>query len=297
MPKSRGRKPRRTPRARAVSGDPRRRQDTGQSFPWPVKHAAVALSEAINGDLSDPLTLTAIPALFLNMIVAAYIDILPAERCVDDCLVLAHAYAQMGMPAQVRAVQITVTDIATGASDVHGTLQPRWEDGLLHGHTAVWLPDPLHLVDPTVEQYEEIAAYREGPVIAGTTTAPSEREAVGESTKLGVARGYLRLTYALGTRAVSAALLDHPSVWQGGGGGGHFLRGVNIAAEVVSMIALSRPPDETGDIPYKRLAAMIDAIRIMDEVRPESGFLYFQARDYPSAPLRLDQIPLPQVFP
>jgi hypothetical protein len=71
------------------------------------------------------------------------------------------AYAQMGMPAQVRAVQLAVTDIATGATDVRGTLQPRWEDGLLHGHTAVWLPGSLHLVDPTAEQYEEIAAYGE----------------------------------------------------------------------------------------------------------------------------------------
>lgn len=37
------------------------------------------------------------PALFLETIVAAYRPMLPAERCVDDCLVLAHAYAQFGM--------------------------------------------------------------------------------------------------------------------------------------------------------------------------------------------------------
>jgi hypothetical protein len=50
-------------------------------------------------------------------------------------------------------------------------------------------------------------------------------------------------------------------------------------------------------MPYPRLAAMIDAVRVVDEVRPENGFLYFQAQDDASAPLRLEQIPLPAGTP
>lgn len=174
MPKSRGRKPRRVARARTLSGDPLRRQDADPGLPNLVERAALELSAAVDGDLSDPLTLTSIPPLFLNVAAAAYIDILPAERCVDDCMVLAHAYAQMGMPAQVRAAEIAVVDAVTGARDVHGNLRPRWEDGMLHGHTVVWLPDSQHLVDPTIEQYEEIAAYGEGPIIAAPGSARGE---------------------------------------------------------------------------------------------------------------------------
>jgi hypothetical protein len=37
---------------------------------------------------------------------------------------------------------------------------------MIHGHTVTWLPEHVCLVDPTARQYEEIADYREGPVIA-----------------------------------------------------------------------------------------------------------------------------------
>jgi hypothetical protein len=43
-----------------------------------------------------------LPALFLEMVAAAYE--LPAERCVDDSLTLAHAYAQLGRLPGVRPV-------------------------------------------------------------------------------------------------------------------------------------------------------------------------------------------------
>ena len=290
MPKSRGRKPRRAARARTGSGDPRRRQVADSGPPNLVERAAVELSAAVGGDLSDPLTLTSIPPLFLNMVVSAYIDTLPAGRCVDDCLVLAHAYAQMGMPAQVRTVEIAVADVVTGARDVHGSLRPLWGDGMFHGHTAVWLPDSGHLVDPTIEQYEEIAAYGDGPMIAGPGVARGESVPPGNGVRLDVDRGFLRLTYTLATHAVSAAALDHPHVL--GEGDGYFLRGVNIASEVVAMLARSRLPQETAVIPNQRLVALVDAVRAMSEVRPENGFLYFQAEQDFAGPQRLDQIPL-----
>jgi hypothetical protein len=117
-----------------------------------ARDATAALNRVLGGDLSDPLTLIAMPALFLETVVAGYRPVLPAERCVDDCLVLAHAYAQFGLEAGVRIAELTVTDSVTASREVHGSLEPRWKDGMIHGHMVVWLPEHFCLVDPTAEQ-------------------------------------------------------------------------------------------------------------------------------------------------
>ena len=70
----------------------------------PAQRAAAALNQTLGGDLADPLTPITMPALFPEMVAAAY-D-LPAERCVDDCLTLAYAYAQLGMAAGVRTTEL-----------------------------------------------------------------------------------------------------------------------------------------------------------------------------------------------
>lgn len=57
-----------------------------------------------------------------------------AGRFVDDCLTLTHAYAQLGIAAQVRAALVRIPHTRTGDSDVYGSVIPRWKDGLLHGH-------------------------------------------------------------------------------------------------------------------------------------------------------------------
>lgn len=97
-----------------------------------ARDATAALNRALGGNLSDPLTLIAMPALFLETIAAGYRPMLPAERCVDDCLVLAHPYAQFGLEAEVRIAALTVTDSVTASREVHGSLEPRrkaWSTG------------------------------------------------------------------------------------------------------------------------------------------------------------------------
>jgi hypothetical protein len=59
-------------------------------------------------DVSDPLQLTSLPPLFLDLVAAGYGDAIPAERCVDDCLILVHAYAQLGIAAEVRAAELVI---------------------------------------------------------------------------------------------------------------------------------------------------------------------------------------------
>ncbi|MGH3305025.1 MAG: hypothetical protein ACRDOK_25825 [Streptosporangiaceae bacterium] len=88
------------------------------------------------GDVSDSLQLTSLPPLFLDLVAAGYGDAIPAERCVDDCLILIYAYAQLGIAAQVRAAELVITRASAGQDITYGTLAPWWEDGMLHGHTV-----------------------------------------------------------------------------------------------------------------------------------------------------------------
>jgi hypothetical protein len=118
----------------------------------PLERAAARVAGLVAyTDPSDPLQLTAVPLLLIDVIAAE--EMLPPQRCIDDCLTLVHAYAQLGVPAQVHAVELTVTDTATGTSATHGGLDPRWGDGQIHGHTIVWLSALGHLVDATAEEF------------------------------------------------------------------------------------------------------------------------------------------------
>ncbi len=105
-----------------------------------------------------------VPPLLIDLIAEQYA--LPAERCLDDCRTLVYAYAQLGIPAQVRAAELTITNTSTGTSVTKGSLAPWWEDGMIHGHIVVWLPDLGHLVDATAGQYPHIASPNDGPIVA-----------------------------------------------------------------------------------------------------------------------------------
>lgn len=130
MPNSRRRKPPFRPsRPAGRSGDPRR------ANPSLLQQAADAVSELIKaGDPADPLLVTAVPAWLLALLGAGHA---PAERCADDCVILAHAFAQLGLVSQVRVAELTVLDPVTGLGQIFGACRPQWRDGLLDGHTAL----------------------------------------------------------------------------------------------------------------------------------------------------------------
>ncbi|MFI6920027.1 hypothetical protein ACIBIZ_08740 [Nonomuraea spiralis] len=108
----------------------------------PVYRAAARVAGTIAyRSPADPMQIPAVLPLFFDVIAAEYL--LPAERCLDDCMTLAHAYAQLGIPAQVRAVDLAIASVLDKAVISRGTLTPRWEDGMIHGHTVVWLPPGL----------------------------------------------------------------------------------------------------------------------------------------------------------
>jgi hypothetical protein len=295
VPKSRGRKTR--PRASAsrppgVSGDPQRRAIAGLATA--AERAAARMDAAVRGDVSDPLQLTSLPPLFLDLAASGYGDLIPAERCVDDCLILVHAYAQLGIAAQVRTAELAITTASTGQHVSYGTLAPQWEDCMLRGHTIVWIPGLGHLVDPTAEQYPKIAACRGGPVIAaGPATAPNGDEVRRVETR----RAGLQLAYTLTPAAATAALLNRPVVQAEGSG--HARRGINVASQVVAWLAECQPPERIALIPNRRAAALIEAVRDLPEHPTAAGDRRFVLPGPHGEPVivRLDEIPLPEGTP
>lgn len=296
MSKSRGRKTGKQPRARA-NPEGRHSGEPGRAVS-PTREWRIFISTISEAELSDSLVLPSLPALYLNAVVSPYQDMLPSGRCVDDCLVLAHSYAQFGIEAQVRTAVLTITDSATGAMETHGSLQPLWEDGMLHGHTVVWLPAQRILIDPTAEQYEGIDAYREGPVIAQGGPARDDRQLKADGKpRVTTARGFLRLRYQLGSADDARAVLGHPVVRAEGDG--HRRRGLNVASNVGALLT-ARPEEDTAAIPYPRAAALISALRRMDRQEDEDGNVVFRLSGPGPSDARLvklDEIALPGSVP
>jgi hypothetical protein len=106
------------------------------------------------------------------------------------------------MPAQVRAAELVIT-VPDGRRATHGTLAPRWEDGMIHGHAVVWLPGPGRLVDVTAGQFPLIAAEDLGPVIAAGIMLPRPASQAGGTDRVGVIWGDLQLAYTLAPMAVT----------------------------------------------------------------------------------------------
>jgi hypothetical protein len=245
-------------------------------------------------DSADPLQVVSVPPLVIDMFATEYG--LPPQRCVDDCLSLVHAYAQLGIAAQVHAVELSITDTHTGIRSAHGSLVPRWEDGLLHGHTVVWLPGLGHLVDVTAEQFAPIAELDQGPLILADSSLPGAA-AYGAPERVESQRTNLLLTYTFTPPETTAALLDHPQVRADATQ--YRRRGLNVASASVALLAEVLSPQRADAIPHPRAAALVHAARDLPEHRTPSGDRRFVLTDPDGAEsiARLDQIPLPEDTP
>jgi hypothetical protein len=285
VPKSHGRKP-----ARRPARHPRRRG------PGPAAQDAGARLTGLleYGDPADPVQVTALLPLFLDALAADHR--LPAERCLDDCVVLAHAYAQLGIAAEVRAAELVITSAATGQGSMHGSLNPRWQGGLIHGHAVVWLPGLAHLADVTAGQYSQIAAAGHGPVIAACTLLPGS-DTAGDLIQVEVPWDGLLLAYTLAPLATTAVMLDHPVMRAEEDG--HRRRGMNLASAAVRLLADFLPADRARLIPHPRAAALAEAVRDLPDHRTPAGDLRFMLPGPEGNPVaaRLDEIPLPDRTP
>ncbi|MFI6705377.1 hypothetical protein ACIBF7_03025 [Nonomuraea sp. NPDC050478] len=259
----------------------------------PVHRAAARVAGTIAyRSPSDPMQIPSILPLFIDVVATEYL--LPAERCLDDCMTLVHAYAQLGIPAQIRAAEVSITNTSTKTTISRGSLTPHWEGDAIHGHTVVWLPTLDHLVDVTVEQFPEIAAIGEGPVIA---SRPGKQAIDDPLERLQVKRKNLRMTYTLAPLDTAVALLDYPV--PRASMAGYRRRGVNVATAAVVILADSLPQASISLIPHRRAAALIEAVHGLPEHRTPTEDRRFLLPGQDGAPVvvQLDEIPLPMGTP
>ncbi|HTJ68197.1 MAG TPA: hypothetical protein VL551_11760 [Actinospica sp.] len=242
---------------------------------------------ALAADPADPMQMVALPALVLDTVVAQF-PRLPAGRCVDDCVVLMHAYADLGIRAQVRAAVITVTGGGDGEFFVHGALVPQWTGEVFDGHTVLWLPDAGYLVDPTAQQFPEIAEHGSGPILAWADGSGAD----GGAVRVRLRRGTARVGYSLALAEVGAAVLGHRVARAEAQRNRD--RGMNVAATVVETLAELLDPVDAARIPHPRGCALVRAAHGLPCVVDDSGFRRFLVSGPGGqAAVRLDQIPLP----
>jgi hypothetical protein len=203
MPKSRRRKPGPASHRGNQPGNPRHRAARARAgnLTDPAGQAWERLTQLLDfGDPADWLQVISVPPLFLDAHVAGQAGNVPEERCLDDCVILACSYAHLGITAQIRAAVLTVDDTRDRTSTAHGTLTPQWEDdGMLHGHTVVWIPEQRCLIDSTALQFLPWDTPRNpGPVIAHARTGSAGPDSVTTS------HGRFRLTYTLASPEAGA---------------------------------------------------------------------------------------------
>ncbi|TQS42850.1 hypothetical protein [Cryptosporangium phraense] len=242
-------------------------------------------------DPADIRLVIGVPPLFVDL--RAEQMGAPAGRCVDDCLTLACAYAQLGFVAQVRVAQLEIVEERTGQTWSHGAATPRWDNDLLDGHTVVWLPDVGYLVDVTADQFPPLDARYAGPVIA-PLSAPGEAAARFAAP---IGHGGFVLRYKLAPWHVTRAALDHPLIRDDEAA--YRQRGINVAGATIGLLTNALTPRRTRVLTHDRSAALITAARqttVVDDPLLGARFRCSSLGE-DSRLLALDEIPLPDTVP
>jgi hypothetical protein len=104
--------------------------------------------------------------LFLPVLWISQRRSLPANQCVQSCLTLRHAYGQLGIRTELRAVEL-VARKPSGRQVRLSCPDPSWQGGHFAGHCVLWLPDSGRFIDPAVQQFTQVALLREGPPVMG----------------------------------------------------------------------------------------------------------------------------------
>ena len=249
---------------------------------------------AAPGEALVPLLL---PALWS---VAAAKEGAPQNVCVGACEVLRHAYGQLGVAAELRAVELTV-EVPDGNMIVYGTLQPSWDGLVLDGHCILWLPQSRRFVDPTVEQYAEVARFGLGPIVGPVTAVHGLQEAVTAisggtlpaGTQVAVERNDALLAYTVAGDQATQVITNHE--WLASRGEEHRRAGVNLAAWALE--ALRRPGviARARATPYPRVTALIETIGAAPSETDAAGNWYFRlpAEDSGTRRVSIDDIPTP----
>lgn len=256
---------------------------------------------------TDRMAPDALVEMLLPLLWLYHAEGLPGNVCTSGSTVLQRAYTQLGIPAQIRAVDLVVSNRRTGKRTLYGRPDPYWDGDVFHGHCLVWLPTSGRIVDATVEQYPDVRRYRLGPIIgkavmsAGGTAEDHAAAARGElvpGTSIGVQREELLLLYTVTDARFTDIVENSPTVT---GHAAEFHRaGVNLAAHALTLLRLPEVSDRARAAGYPRLTALLDTIGTADMVAdPDTGdfTIAMPGPDGTELSLRLDQLDLPENLP
>ena len=157
----------------------------------------------------------------------------PANICVDACVVLKHAYAQFGIDSEVRVVDLVVEQ-AAGRRRQFGTPTPSWSGdagNVFDGHAVLVLPEHGRYVEPAIEQFEVVRRLGKGPLIgkavAGVGPRVMGRGLLAPGVMFAAKRESLKLIYTVAEQRYSQELESRLAQYTTDG---HRRAGVNNAA-------------------------------------------------------------------
>lgn len=211
-----------------------------------------------------------------------------ANVCVDACLLLKRIYALLGIDARITPVSVTVQPPDGGIS-VYGA-NPRWDAKVLVGHCVLWLPDLQRLVDPTVQQFPELA-HEDGPFIgrvgAASHALPGE---LPVGSDIPIPRNGVQLLY--GVVGTESLILDSEQARHA-----EELNPkspANLAGWALSIMEMPDIAPRIRSAPFPRIHALMDAIAGAEVDAGPAGYRFLlPGPDGALTPTWVDDIPLP----
>ncbi|MEN3308987.1 MAG: hypothetical protein V7603_5189 [Micromonosporaceae bacterium] len=177
-----------------------------------------------------------------------------ANVCADACLALKGVYGLLGIDARITPVSVVV-EPPTGGVSVYGQ-NPRWDGKTFVGHCVLWLPGLGRLVDPTIQQFPELAS-QDGPFVgrvgAASQAMPAE---LPVGTSVPIVRDGAQVVYQVvgdealitdSEPAAHAAALNPKSA-------------ASLAGWALSIMAVPEIASRVRSAPFPRIHALIDAI-------------------------------------
>jgi len=233
----------------------------------------------------------------------------PANVCVDGCRTIAYALAQFGIATELRAVDLAIRDQRSGRGLFRTRPQPHWDGAtLVGGHCILTLPDHGRYIDPTIEQYPEVATLGLGPIVGrcGAQLDPNTGQVISADgppgrlaagTPMAVQREHLLLMYMVSDDDITHLITDSP--WVSHTRDAHFRAGVNLASLVISGLS-GHMRTQAAQAAYPRLHALLDVldgVPISEPAADRDVWFNLPGPHGNTQPLRLDELTLPPGSP
>ncbi len=217
----------------------------------------------------------------------------PANACLDGALVLRTAYAQFGITAVPKLVELVVDNPDRNNATAYGTRTPHFMHGedRFVGHMGVWLPQSHRFIDHSIQQFPEVRAQTWLPM-----TVPLGMNGVTDWDQVqngfAAPRGPLMLTYtplpeADNTRILTDAYLDRHAQE-------HHRVGVNIASNLLQVLRLEDFRERALATRHTRLHALLDIVGDAEaRADPDDNLRFVLPGTEHAGGVYLDQITVP----